>query len=108
MAHSLVELLNSRHIIQVAQLDKLMPHLDGLAGIQVFTLVGAVQHVGQHDSLHVCSGQLQQVVETFVPGLKGAQLASVLAQPHCHRVQQPCCAIPAQCHAFQHIRAVEG
>ena len=30
----------------------------------------------------MCSGQLQQVVEALVPGLEGAQLASVLAQPH--------------------------
>lgn len=72
-----------------------MPYLDGLACIQVLTLVGALQHVGQHDSLHMRSGQLQQVVQALVPGLEGTQLAGVLAQPHRHCVQQPCCAVPA-------------
>ena len=77
------------------QTQRQQPHLDGLARIQVLALVGALQDVGQHDSLHVCSGQLQQVIQALVPGLESPQLACVLAQPHGHCVQQPGCAIPA-------------
>lgn len=62
---------------QTAAADMLHPrggclYLDGLARVQVLTLVGALQHVGQHDSLHMRPGQLQQVVQALVPGLEGA------------------------------------
>lgn len=70
-------------------------HLERLAGIQVLALVDPLQEVGEHDGLLVGPGQLQQVGQALVPGLEGAQLARVLAQPHGHRVQQPGCTVPA-------------
>lgn len=52
-------------------------YLEGLAGVQIFTLVGALQDFGEHDSLNVSPGKLQQVVQAPVPGLEGSQLACV-------------------------------
>lgn len=88
-------------VLQLAQAD-----LEGLAGIQVLALVGALQEVGEHDGLLVGPGQLQQVGQALVPGLEGAQLARVLAQPHGHRVQQPGRAVPACVDTHQLICSV--
>ena len=66
------------------------PHLGRFACFQVLALVGVLQDIGQHDSLHVCCGQLQQVVQALVLGLEGSQIASVLAQPHVNCVKQLC------------------
>ena len=70
-------------------------HLERLPAVCIRARIAPLQDARQHHALHVGACQGQQVVQALVPGLKGPQARSVLAQALGHRPQQSCSAVPA-------------
>mmetsp|Transcript_5358 Transcript_5358/g.11748 ORF Transcript_5358/g.11748 Transcript_5358/m.11748 type:complete len:224 (-) Transcript_5358:1632-2303(-) len=61
--------------------------LEGAAAVGVDAALHGPLEALVDDALHVGVGQVQHVVQALVPGVEGAQLGGVLAQPHAQREQ---------------------